>query len=385
MPDAQRSIAIAGAGCSGLSTAVELARALPHDVQIVLFDPRPELVHDHTWSSWNVAPHAFGAAVSHRWPRWSVRHDGRTIVRESRGLEYQHVPADRFYEVALKELRASPRVELRLGERVTAVDEADGCARLRTRTGELRARLVLDSRPPVLGQVPRGEVRLLQHFRGWHVASPDARFDPTTALLMDFDVDQRHGIAFVYVLPFGEHEALVEATWFSRTTLDDATYDAALRNYLAERHGLERYDRLRVERGVIPMTTERFEPRPSPHVYRMGVAGGCAKPSTGYAFVAIQRFARAFAARAAHETLPRPPRIRSRRANFLDRVFLTFLSRRPERAPALLAGLFERAPPDVLVRFLSDTSSVADDLAVVRVMPSAPMIEASLIRASGRA
>jgi hypothetical protein len=71
---------------------------------------------------------------------------------------------------------------------------------------------------------------------------------------------------------------------------------------------------------------------------------------------------------------PVPPAVRSIRTNLLDRVFLSYLRHRPESAPGIFTRLFDAVDPDVLVRFLSDTGTVADDLRVAAALPKIPFL-----------
>jgi lycopene beta-cyclase len=215
------------------------------------------------------------------------------------------------------------------------------------------------------------EVGFLQCFAGWRIRAEEPCFDPGVCTMMDFGVDQRDGIHFVYVLPFSEHDALVEDTFFRAEPLPDEAYEENLAAWLA-RHGVERYEVIDRERGVLPMTTERIELAPSPRVIRIGLAGGLARPATGYAFLAIQRHSRTLAQRLVHGEAPAPPFPRTARTLFLDRIFLSYLARHPDRAPELFATMFERAPPDALARFLSEASSLRDDLRVMSALPALP-------------
>lgn len=54
----------------------------------------------------------------------------------------------------------------------------------------------------------------------------------------------------------------------------------------------------------------------------------------------------------------------------MDRVFLSYIDRHPGRAPALFVDLFEKLPPELLCRFLTDHGSPLDSL---RVMASSPL------------
>ena len=65
----------------------------------------------------------------------------------------------------------------------------------------------------------------------------------------------------------------------------------------------------------------------------MGLRGGAARPSTGYAFARIQAQADHVAARVAAGT--RPLSLDGPATRFMDRVFLQVLQTMPERGPAL--------------------------------------------------
>lgn len=369
---------VAGAGCAGLSLAVQLVtqarargRACP---RVVLVEPRAAYRRDRTWCYWRFVDHPFAAAVTHRWTRWQVREGARTVVRGSEAHPYEHVAADAFYEEALRVLRGAPEVELRLGEQVLAVRERADGVEVTTSAGVMRSSVMFDSRPGEARPGGPEEVDLLQHFVGWEVESPLPVFDADTPVLMDFAVSQAQGLHFVYVLPFSRRRALVETTYISPATLPDAVYEADLRSYLAARFELERPEIGFVERGAIPMTTRPVVSRSGPRVIHLGLRAGLAKGSTGYAFQAIQGFSAALA----RELLdrpgvpPTPPRPRPPAAEAMDRVLLSHLHRAPERGPQIFVDLFERLPPDLLCRFLSDAARPLD---YPRVMMASPLVE----------
>lgn len=369
---------IAGAGCAGLSLAVHLTsqarrRGRPCP-RIVLVEPRGAYRRDRTWCYWRFVEHPFQAAVTRRWTRWRVREGAREVVRGSQRHPYEHVPADGFYDLALQTLREFPEVELRLGCEVRSIIDRGDEVEVTTSAGPVRAALAFDARPapPPVGGAD--EVDLLQHFLGWEVTAPRAAFDPDTPTLMDFAVSQERGIHFMYVLPYSPTRALVETTYFSPATLPDAVYEADLREYLRARHGQTDVAIEWVERGAIPMTTRPAALRQSPRVVNIGVRGGLAKGSTGYAFQAIQGASAALA----RELLDRPgepPSVAAPRpapAVAMDRVLLSHLQRSPGRAPQLMVDLFERLPPDLLCRFLSDQARPLD---YPRVMLATPLLE----------
>lgn len=363
----ETDILIVGAGCAGLSLAYHLVER-GVDRSIVIVDSRVRFERDRTWCSFRSGKaHPFEDLANHRWARWRVRGQ-RWIERTAPGITYEHIPSDRFYDRCLAKLRGT--VDLRLGVTAGCLREEPNRVVLETSAGPVRARIAFDSRPA--GRGADGEIVLLQHFEGWHVRAERSVFDPGLATLMDFAVPQDHAIHFVYVLPYGPDEALVEATWFGGSVLDDAGYRRAIEMYLERELRIERWSVVRRERGVIPMSTAPHSVRASHRVYRIGLAGGMAKPSTGYAFRAIQRFSAAMAERLAREETPPPPEPRAWRARALDAIFLSYLNRYPERAPHTFERLFDRVEPALLVRFLSDEASAADCLRVMRTLPFAP-------------
>jgi lycopene beta-cyclase len=362
---------IVGAGCAGLSLAVHLLETRRAGLRVAILDPRTAFGRDRTWCFWKTMDHPFERCVDRGWTRWRVASGGREVIRGSARLPYQHLPADAFYEHAIRRIRASGGMSLHLGASVHAIADHGDRVVAETDLGRIRARVVFDGRAAPRTALAPGELGFLQHFVGWLVHADAPVFDAPVATLMDFRVDQEDGIHFVYVLPFSATEALVEDTVFSARALPDERHAAAISGYL-DRIGARRWRVAHRERGVLPMIAGPVPPRPSPRVYRIGLAGGLAKPSTGFAFLSIQRFSRALAARLGEEELPAPPAVRPPRTALLDRIFLSYLARRPDRAPDLFARLFERAPAEALVRFLSESGTVADDLRVMAALPAFP-------------
>jgi len=364
---------IVGAGCAGLSLAWHLLDAGTDPRELIVIDARIGYTRDRTWCFFDVEPHPFEALITHRWDRWRVRAGGDWIERSAPRTSYAYLPADAFYRAVLARLDEAG-VDLRLGVEVGSVTSGDRDALVQTSQGPIRAEAVFDSRPPV-GRDP-SEVSLLQHFTGWEVRCEAPRFDPDVATLMDFPLERDQGLHFYYELPFDRHTALIEATWFDDGPIDPAAHRAALERRL---EGV-RFEVRHTETGVIPMTSTPFERRIG-RVYPIGLAGGMAKPSTGYAFLAIQRYSAALAARLAREPLPEPPELRSWLTRAQDHVFLSYLARHPDEAHEVIIGLFERVDPGRLARFLNDRVTPAESLRVMLATPI-PTMTNELLRSS---
>jgi len=371
-------VAILGAGLAGLSLAVRLAEPQFAGMRVLVVDPRTSFGRDRTWSYWALRPHPFAAAVSASWNRWAVVGNGRDAVQHAPGLRYETIPADALYRVALDRLRAATHIDLRLGVKADAA-ESPGAVQIQLGANSVRAAVAFDTRPtPDLGR--HG---LTQRFLGQEIETERSVFDPTTAMLMDFRCAQSGAAHFTYVLPTTERRALVEDTWFAPAGLRPPDHRRAIRDYMARQHGVERFDVLFEEQGALPMDPV-FRPRPGRRLQPLGSPGGANRPSTGYAFNAIQARCDVIAADLAAKRQPGAPRARPWLVRAMDSILLRLIEVRPEQAPHIFATLFARCPPGALVRFLNDAGGPADLLAVSAAIPWAPTLDMAGRMAVGR-
>ncbi len=376
--------AIIGGGCSGLSLAVELSERLPKR-RIALLEARTAYSADRRWCHWALHSHRWTNLVTHRWTDWQVHYQNETTRCHSNRYPYLHIPSAAFYESALALLQRRKSIAIYLGCVVSEIIPHPHQVRLISNYGEITARRVFDSRPPVWNTANTSQVTtrhsepLLQHFLGQQIRSDKPVFDPTVVTLMDFDMPrlQSTGIHFMYVLPFNTYEALMEATVLSTQVLSLDLYRQAIQQYLAARYAIFDYQIMEEERGVIPMAIFSTIPNQQ-RIYRMGTAGGCVKASTGYGFLAIQRWTEQMTTRLGHQELPKAPPIRSTFGQWLDQIFIAYLQRYPEKAPALFKTLFARVNAESLVRFLNDQATGWDTLAVMRAMPTSPFMAEAL-------
>ncbi|MFM8459538.1 MAG: lycopene cyclase family protein [Chthoniobacterales bacterium] len=68
----------------------------------------------------------------------------------------------------------------------------------------------------------------------------------------------------------------------------------------------------------------------------------------------------------------------SRLLDWMDRVFLRAMTNQPERVPEFFFRLFNRVPPEALIRFLESEPRPADILQVMRALPIGPFVRAAL-------
>lgn len=343
-----RGYAIVGAGCAGLSLAVQLIEAGFRE-PLHLYERRREYNDDRTWCAFRVDAHRFAGCVSKRWNRVSVQADKKRVTANLRDHPYEHIASKDFYREALGVVRAAENVELYLGVEAEALPGA----KVRTHDEVHSFAHVFDS--CFTGELPDG---LWQCFSGVVVETEEPRFDPTTAMLMDFDVGlPRPGaLQFRYVLPFNEHHALIENTYFAHSLTESGS---SLGPWLAE---LGPHTIMRRESGALPMSAG-LGAEHQDGVTPIGLAAGSAKPSSGYAFDFIQRHCRALI------DDPMAPMPRDWLATVLDQILLDEMTKNPQLGAKLFRNMFDRNEGDRIARFMMEGASAAD---VTRIMASVP-------------
>ena len=381
------SCMILGAGCAGLSLAWNLLE-LGFTEPILVVDRRHRFENDRTWCLWDVEPTPFSDLATHAWTRWMV-HDGRReVVAACPEYPYLRIRSADVYRRVIDRLASASNVTLALGHPILGVRETAGRVQVATAGGEFAGLRAFDSlgRGPGVASAGAGRrpASLLQHFFGRTIRVDRPTFDPSTPSLMDFRASQADGPHFVYLLPLSETEALVENTYLFPFTPSADRHRHEIAEYLRMRYGLHpgSCEVLEEESGAIPMTTASIPDAMGSRVTPIGLAGGAARPSSGYAFLRIQRQARALALRVAAGDNPgagvdlRP--LGPRKYHFFDAVLLRALVDRPDLAPRIFARMFERAEPAAVVRFLGERSTPLDDLRIVAALPKWPFITAAV-------
>jgi lycopene beta-cyclase len=271
-------IAILGGGCAGLSVAVRLAAA-GHSLRVI--EPRSAYWEDRAWSFWRTAPDPFEDCVRMSWSAWDVTGPGRPVRRSSQNLQYQTVGAGKFYDRAQAILDDSPGAALSLGTVAQDPRKTTQGWQIGTGAGAFTARHVIDTRPPK--RVPKYG----QFFLGREIRTERPVFDPDVVQLMQFRPARSAGVDFVYILPYARDLALVEVTSFAPKSPGRDVFETWLEKEI-DTLDAGHHEVPREEHGALPMEVGFHDPAPEGCI-RMGLGGGAARPSTGYAFARIQR------------------------------------------------------------------------------------------------
>lgn len=385
-PDVDVDVALVGAGGAGLSLLHQLALRGPERLRVALVDPVDRLTtrpDDRTWCFWDDGRSDVDPALHRSWDRVVVvGPDHRRRVLHLAPMRYAMLRSSDFY--ALVAQVASRFDVVHVPHPADEVLDGAGAAVVTAGGRRVRARWVFDSRssPPARP----GATSLLQHFRGVVVRADRDVVDPDLPVLMDFTTPQPStGVSFGYSLPSDARTALVEYTEFSPAVLSDAGYARALEAYVPHVLGGDVPHRVvHTEQGAIPMTDGVYVRRVGRRVMRIGTAGGATRPSTGYTFAAMQRQAAAVAVALLDGREPVPPRPYPRRHAWTDALVLRGLADGSLDGAGFLTRLFDRNPPQRVLRFLDGVTSPPVELALMSTAPPATMTALALRDAAGR-
>ena len=342
-------IHVLGDGCAAMMLASRANELNGAKLSIVHPDGAPP-PRDHMLGFWATSDLAFATGQArHSWPKWSVITDDGEAVLTCDAHPYHVMHKAQFLEHAKQQ-----------------ANEHGVCFLDHAAHAHGSPHMVFDSRPP---RAP--ENAMLQHFVGLEVEVDRPVFDSNTAILMDFRVDQTHGMHFMYVLPFSPTCALVESTMFSPTKMAEEYYKESIESYLFTHHSATIRQIVREEHGVIPMGAL------SPHdssIPGLGANGGAIRPASGYTFAFIhQQIQQGLdGVRKGNPLVFKRPH--KRVDVWMDNVLLAVLRHWPHQGPILFGRMAQALNGEEFIRFMSGRANWRLRFKVMMAMPKMPFI-----------
>jgi lycopene beta-cyclase len=108
--------------------------------------------------------------------------------------------------------------------------------------------------------------------------------------------------------------------------------------------------------------------------FKVGIMAGSLRPSTGYAFQRIQRWAEACAISIRKGSGPIGHAPDPWRIQMMDVLFLKVMRDAPELGAMLFYQIFKDVRPDQVIRFLSDQGEQSDCSAIIFALPHYPFL-----------
>lgn len=367
---------IAGAGCAGLSLAVQLKRSGLCFSKVILIDKNEKGENDRTWCFWTRERNNwFDEIVFKKWDHFEFRY-GR--LRQSFDLnpyQYQMIRGSDFYTYCLEELGQDKRFEFILDEIRSISGDMSG-ASITTSKTILRAKVLFNSVVRNLN-IKNNHINYVQHFKGWLVECEQPVFSEGLPVFMDFAEELQTDCRFFYTIPYSSTKALVEYTGFTGEPWPDAVYEQALGKYLEKKYAGKKFIITETESGTIPMFESAFINPHGEHVVNIGSAGGTSKPSTGYTFYFIQKHAVEIIAALRENGLPASFE-RKGRFRFYDKVLLEVLDKKELAASGVFWNLFKKNNIQNILAFLNEESSMLQELKIMNSVNKVHFLKAAL-------
>ena len=405
---------LSGGGLAGLSLAYHLINGPLRDRSILIVDKDAKQQNDRTWCFWEEQPTLFDTIAYRVWPRLRFVSDDFTREYDLAPYRYQMIRGIDFYTLTQEKLSQCSNVTFLRGnidrvedgtDRATVIVDGQACsgtwvfdstlpaslrgsvpaswrgAHAAREQNEVESKRATQQSPTASDELAAPASGLLaltndghyhhlqQHFRGWEIETDRPFFNPQLPTLFDFRTPQAGHMRFVYTLPFAENRALIEYTLFSAQLLPSEEYDAGLRTYVEDLLGIRRYEIKHVEAGVIPMTDHPFPRRLGGRIMSIGTKGGRVKPSTGYAFLRIQRDSAAIVQSLIEHDQPFHVPARRGRFGLHDAILLNIMTHHPDDLKPIFTLMFRNNPIQRIFRFLDETVPFHEEVRFIASLP----------------
>ena len=358
---------ILGGGCSALSFATELIKNNIYDYTFLIVEQRKKYEDDRSWCFWQNNNDIESKLISKSWKTSSFSLKGNQITHNSNNYYYQYIRSIDFYLHAKSIIKKSVNVNLALGEKVLKISNLNNKYLVYTNKKIYIANNILDTRPKKNIYVK--SPFLFQSFLGYEIIANNNRFDSTAAYIMESMRYEKNNFLFDYILPIKKNRFLVEVTFFSKSKITSKKLDKILLKSLIT-NKFKNYKIIRKEYGVIPMgfINKNTYFKNNKYFYA-GSIGGAVRPSSGYAFLRIQEWAKKSAINLKENGKPISHPKENIIVYFLDRIFLGVLEKNLSSAPLIFFIFLKRINSKSFFRFMIGVPTLLDYLKVVLSMP----------------
>ena len=365
----------AGGGAAALSLLVRMQKeGLLRDKKVLVIDKDQKEHNDRTWCFWEEKEGLFESCVIKSWDKIRFASPGFDAKLNPQPYQYKMIRSQAFYKYCKEIISQNTDIDYVSDMILNFKDDE-----VETLDGFYRGKIIFNSVIMYLSYNESKYHYLKQHFKGKFIETEQPFFEEGVATLMDFTINQKNECRFMYILPISSTKALVEFTLFSDNLLEKNEYEFELNQYLNDKLKYQNYKIIEEEFGVIPMYNEPFKKHINNFVYSIGTAGGASKASTGFTFHFIQEESKQLVAHLKkHPTLKNYQPKSKGRFQFYDDVFLRVLREKKVPAFYLFNCMFRKLPAYLPLKFLSEETSLLEDIKILRVFPTMVFMKAAI-------
>lgn len=382
-----------GTGLAALMTVYEMILSDKIEGKaVLLIDSDAKKTNDRTWCFWDEATPSFGhlpkrirdkqskggeflnKIISKKWDATLFANENFRKKLDIEPYHYKMIQGLDFYNFVFGEISKHQNIHF-LQEKVVDFSELGNHCLVKTDQNNFTCDKVFNSIfNPNLVTSQKKYPLLQQHFIGWFIKSKEPVFDENAATFMDFSVKQDENTRFMYVLPTSKNEALLEYTLFSKDLLAKEEYENEIELYI-KNLGITEYEIVEKEQGNIPMTSYPFWKNNSKNIINIGSAGGWTKASTGFTFKNVTKKSKQLVKFL--ETESDFTKFHKKdKFWFYDLLFIDVLYKDNSIGSKVFSGLFEKGKSGLILKFLDEESSFAEDLKVILKCPKIPFMKA---------
>ena len=349
---------ICGGGASGLLLSnAFISDKFFNDKKILIIERESKTTNDKTFGFWNDKESVLDEMVFKEWEFAEFKDSNSYNTFLLNPYKYKMIKSSQFYShIGNKILKASNFKYL--NSNINEIDEINNI--VKTDDGEFNSSIIFSS---IYNEVNFKKYPLLkQHFIGWTIETKSESFDDNKITFMDFSVDQKDEIRFMYILPFSKNKALVEYTLFSKELISDNEYEKEIKSYLKE-NNIQGYTIKEKEKGMIPMTCYPFFENNTDTYFQIGTAGGWSKPSTGYTIKNSIKKIDVVVESLKHNKPLSKIRFKNR-FWYYDLLFLDVLIASKGKGSQVFSDLFKNNDPIKIFKFLDENTSVVEEFSI---------------------
>lgn len=351
---------IIGGGLAGIQLALAFCNdPFFSEKRIAIIEPSSKTTNDKTWCFWEKGSGKWDNLLLHQWETGLFYGVQKSIAMDFGDYSYKMLPALNFYTFAKAEISKSSHITW-IEDRVVKVT-------VNAITGEknsYKSSWIFDSRVPEKFQEDSKSVTVLQPFKGWVIETEKDEFNPESFTFMDYRLGHEDKTCFTYVLPISKRKALVEFTFFVPELIEDKVYDEKLKQFISEKLNIESYSILKVEQGVIPMSSYPFWNENNNKYLKIGTGGGWVKASTGYSFKNVERKVAELINSLKFTKMPQKAAWQ-KRFRFYDEVLLNILYQKNKKGPEVFERMYSKNKAHEIFKFLDEETTFTEELKIM--------------------
>mgnify|MGYP003682179653 CR=1 FL=1 len=351
---------ICGAGASGLLLSYSIINDdFFNDKKILIIEKDKKIQNDKTFGFWESKESLLDELVFKEWKYAEFKDSKFHNSFLLKPFKYKMIKSSKFYSHIGEKISKASNFTY-LNSNIKSIDQENKL--VKTDNGEFQSSIIFSSIYDDQKVKFKKYPLLKQHFIGWTIETKNESFDDNKITFMDFSVDQKNEIRFMYILPFSKNKALVEYTLFSKSIISDNEYENEIQNYLKEKN-ITDYTILDKEKGLIPMTCYPFFQKNTDNYFKIGTAGGWTKPSTGYTVKnSIDKID--LIINYLKKGKPLSKINFKNRFWYYDLIFLDVLIDSKGEGSKVFSDLFKNNDPIKIFKFLDEKTSLGEELSI---------------------